>query len=59
MAKLVNLRSARKARERAEKRAQGDANAARFGRSRACKDTEAAKADKARRHLDGHKRDKT
>ncbi len=57
MAKLVNLRQARKDRARSEKRAKGDENAAKFGRTKAERDLEAARADKARAHLDAHKRD--
>ena len=57
MAKVVNLREARKARERAEKRAQGDANAAKFGRTKAEREQEAARAEKARAFIDGHGRE--
>jgi hypothetical protein len=54
MSKVTNLNQARKARARAEKRAQGDENAARFGRTKAQKAREAAKA---RRTLDQHRKD--
>ncbi|MFD1914382.1 DUF4169 family protein [Halodurantibacterium flavum] len=57
MAKLVNLRQVRKDRARTDKRAKGDENAAKFGRSKAERDQEAARAEKARAHLDAHKRD--
>lgn len=57
MAEIVNLRSARKLRERAKKRTQADANAAKFGRSRAERAAEEARADQVRRHLDGHRRE--
>lgn len=57
MAKPVNLREARKARDRAAVRAQGDANAAKFGRTRAERDLEAARAEKARTGLDAHRRE--
>jgi Domain of unknown function (DUF4169) len=57
MTEIVNLRQARKARERDRKRAEADENAARFGRSKALKALEKARADKARTDLDGHKRD--
>jgi hypothetical protein len=53
----VNLRAARKARERLKKRAQADGNAARFGRTRAERELQAARADKARAELDAHRRD--
>lgn len=57
MAEIVNLRAARKAKDRLKKRAKGDENAAKFGRSKAERDTEAARADKARAFLDGHARE--
>lgn len=56
MAKIVNLRDARKARERAARRAEGDANAAKFGRTKAERELEEARAAKARAFLDGHAR---
>jgi sRNA-binding protein len=57
MAKIVNLRAARKAKERETSRAAGDQNAAKFGRTKAEKDLEKARAEKARRDLDGHARE--
>lgn len=57
MAELVNLRQAKKARERAGKRAAGGENAARFGRTKAEKDQDRAEALKVRAHLDAHKRE--
>lgn len=57
MAKIVNLRAARKAKERETSRAMGDQNAAKFGRTKAEKDLEEARAEKARRDLDGHARE--
>ena len=57
MAELINLRAARKAKDRAEARAKGDENAAKFGRTKAEKAIEQAKAEKARRDLDGHERE--
>lgn len=57
MAELVNLRAAKKTRERVKKRAEGDENAAKFGRTKAEKAAEKAQADKARAALDGHKRE--
>lgn len=57
MADLVNLRAARKAKERAANKAEADANAVKFGRSKAEKQQEAARAEKARRDLDGHARE--
>lgn len=52
---VVNLNKARKARDRAEAKAQADANAVRHGRTKAERLLEAARADKARRALDGLK----
>ncbi len=57
MAEVVNLRAARKARERAEARATADENAARFGRTKALKALEKARAEKARAALDAHRRE--
>lgn len=56
-AKITNLTQFRKQKARAEKRAAGDANAAKFGRSKAQRATEEAVAEKARRHLDQHRRE--
>ena len=55
---VVNLRAARKARERARKRAQGDENAAKHGRSKAARAREQAEAEAARRRLDGYERER-
>ena len=57
MAELINLRAARKAKDREKARAKGDENAAKFGRTKAEKDLEKARAEKARRDLDGHERE--
>lgn len=57
MAEIINLRSVKKAKDRQQARAKGDENAARFGRTKAEKDLERARADLARRTLDGHERD--
>jgi len=57
MAEIVNLRQARKARARAGKEAEAAANRQKFGRTKAEKQTEAAKAALAEKALDGHKRD--
>ena len=54
MAKIVNLRGVRKAREKAVTRTKADQNAAKFGRTKAERARDTAKADKARRDLDGH-----
>jgi phage protein D len=57
MAEIVNLNRARKEKARAEARARADANAARFGRSKAEKALDTAKADKAARDHEAHRRD--
>ena len=59
MADLVNLKAARKARERAAKDEAAAANRARFGRSKGEKARERAEAAKAERTLDQHRRDDT
>ena len=56
MAKVLNLRAARKAKNRDAARKQGDANAVKFGRTKADKDLAAAQAEKAAHDLDGHQR---
>ncbi|WP_375172877.1 DUF4169 family protein [Pseudooceanicola sp.] len=55
--KIVNLNRFRKDRARAEKRAAADANAAKFGRTKAERRLTEAERKKAERALDGHKRD--
>lgn len=55
--KVVNLNKARKSRARADKKARADANAISFGRTKAEKTLDRAKADKAARDLDQHRRD--
>ncbi len=56
MADPVNLRQFRKEAARKAARAQGDVNAAKFGRSKAERDLETARAEKSARDLDGHRR---
>lgn len=55
MAQPVNLNRVRKQKARAAKKARADQNAVTFSRTRAEKDAERARAEKARRDLDGHK----
>ena len=55
---IVNLRQFRKAKARAEKDAKAEENRVKFGRSKAEKQLEKAEKERARRDLDGHKRDK-
>ncbi|GGH18809.1 protein of unknown function [Cribrihabitans marinus] len=54
MAKVINLRKARKTAERSARKARADKNAAKHGRSKAGKSLDKARAEKARRDLDGH-----
>ena len=57
MSKPVNLGRYRKEKARAEKKARADENAVRFGRTKAERDLEKARADKAASDLDGHRKD--
>ena len=56
---VVSLRQRRKQAARAAARKAADANAARHGRSKAAKALEEARAEKAARDLEGHRRDDT
>ena len=56
MAEPVNLNRFRKAKARAEKAARADENAVKFGRTKAQKALEKARAEKAAADLDGKKR---
>ncbi|MDO8984320.1 DUF4169 family protein [Cypionkella sp.] len=55
MAEIINLRAVRKAKDKADTRAQADANAVKFGRRKGDKALEAARLEKAQRDLEGHK----
>lgn len=57
MAEIVNLRQARKAKARAGKEAEAAANRAKFGRSKAEKDLEAARRKLADKAVEAHKRE--
>ncbi|MYM53791.1 DUF4169 family protein [Thalassovita mangrovi] len=57
MSTPVNLNQFRKQKARAEKRARADENAVKFGRTKAEKSLEKARADKAARDLEGKKRE--
>jgi len=57
MAEIVNLNRFRKQQARQTRRAEADANAAKFGRTRAERDLAEAQADKAARDLAAHRRD--
>ncbi len=57
MAEPVNLNRFRKQKARAEKKARADANAVKFGRSKAEKQLDQTQRAKQKRHLDGPKAD--
>ena len=57
MAQIINLNRARKAKARVDKQAEAQANRAKFGRTKAEKQVEAAERACAERDLDGAKRD--
>jgi hypothetical protein len=57
MAEPVNLNRFRKQKARAEKQARADQNAVKFGRTKAQKELDKARSEKARRDLDGHEKD--
>jgi hypothetical protein len=57
MADIIYLRHARKAKARAESAAQAAEKRAAFGRSKAQKAADASAREKARRGLDGAKRE--
>lgn len=57
MAELINLNKARKARERAAAKAQAAENRTKHGRSKGDKAVTKLKAERARRELDGAKRE--
>jgi hypothetical protein len=57
MAKVVNLKNARKRRQRAEKEKEADANRAKHGTSKEERDAEEARKGARDRLLDSHKLD--
>ncbi|MBS0276558.1 MAG: DUF4169 family protein [Proteobacteria bacterium] len=57
MAEIVNLRRVKKAKARAEKSAQAEANRARHGTAKAVRDLEKARDAKAKENLEAHKLD--
>ena len=58
MAEIVNLRSARKARKRADEKERAAENRALHGLSKAEKEAEAARRTRSETHLDRHRLDK-
>lgn len=57
MAEIVNLRTVKKQAARKAARETGTANAAKHGRTQAERDLEQARAEKAARELEAHKRE--
>jgi hypothetical protein len=57
MAEILNLNQARKAKLKTDARSQAAENRAKFGRTKADKALDAARADKLKRDLDGAKRE--
>ncbi|MDI1295690.1 MAG: DUF4169 family protein [bacterium] len=58
MADIINLRQARKAKMRADKAGQADANRAKFGRTKAERIAASDEKDRMARLLDGAQREK-
>lgn len=57
MAVIVNLKTARKRREKARDRSKAAENAVRFGQTKAERSLDDDAARRADRHLDGHRRE--
>jgi phosphopentomutase len=57
MAEVINLRQAKKQEARKAARSHADANAAKFGRTKAERDLAKSQADKASQKLDAHRRE--
>lgn len=57
MAEIINLRTVRKQKARADKDTQAEQNRALFGRTKVEKLRQQAEKAKADKHIDGHKRD--
>ena len=55
MAEIINLRRARKAKDKAAKESQAAENRIRFGRTRAERDVMEAEGKAAVRHIEGHR----
>ncbi|MBS0273863.1 MAG: DUF4169 family protein [Proteobacteria bacterium] len=57
MAEIVNLKRVKKAKARAEKSTQADANRARHGTPKAIRDLAKTRDEKAKENIDAHKLD--
>ena len=58
MAEVINLRMARKAKQRTDKAREAEANRAKFGQTKAQKTLRQQESDRAERVLDGAKLEK-
>jgi hypothetical protein len=56
-AEIINLRKARKARDRADKQRRAEENRAKFGRTKAERETSKLDNTRTVRRLDAHRRD--
>jgi hypothetical protein len=59
MADIINLRTARKQKARADREAQAAQNRALFGRTKGERLRQAAEKSLAERHVDAHKKDES
>ena len=59
MSDVIGLSKVRKTRARTDRKAKADENALKSGRTKAQRDLENARADKARKMLSAHARDDT
>lgn len=57
MSEIINLKQQRKAKARGEKEKQAAQNRTLHGRTKGQKDAEKKDAERAKKHLDSHKRD--
>ncbi len=57
MTEPINLNKFRKARDKAKKKAVAAENRMKFGRTKAQRDLEEARAEKTAKHTDAHKRE--
>ncbi|SNT71558.1 DUF4169 family protein [Paracoccus seriniphilus] len=57
MTKIINLRQARKQRERAARRKTADGNAVKFGETKSLRTIRKAEAERSERNLAAHRRD--
>ena len=57
MGQVVNLRTVRKQKARAEKEMTAEANRLKFGRTKGEKRKDATEKSRSEKHIDGHKRE--